>query len=151
MIRVESASAGASLRIPYYYVVGDGVPFNSFAIAGTGVVGTVNEPHPELLVFRVIDRQGQPIADLDVQFNVVTGGGSIFATDSATDAFGVAAADVDMGPDTGPQDFEAEAGGLTIPFFNAARRKPFMEAIVNGGELRSGTAGRARIHRFDLR
>ena len=138
VIRVESASGGASLRIPYYYVVGDGVPFNSFAIAGTGVVGTVNEPHPELLIFRVVDRYGQPIADLDVQFHVVAGGGSIFATDSATDAFGVAAADVDMGPDTGPQDFEAVAGGFTIPFFNAARRKPFIGAIVNGASFAAG-------------
>ncbi len=138
VIRVDSASGGASLRVPYYYVVGDGVPFNSFAIAGTGVVGTVNEPHPELLIFRVVDRQGQPIADLDVQFNVVEGGGSIFQADGATDAFGVAAADVDMGPDAGLQEFEAVAGGLTIPFFNAARRKPLIEAIVNGASFAAG-------------
>ena len=130
-IRVQRLSGGADVRVPYYYVVGDGVPANSFAIAGTGVIGTVSEPNPEFLIFRVIDQFGQPIPNLAVQFSSVLGGGAIIVSDPNTDAFGVAAADVDMGPEVGPQEFEATAGGLTIPFFNGARLKPAINGITN--------------------
>lgn len=134
ILRVVRLTGGLDLFIPYYYVVGDGVPFNTFAIAGTGVVGTANEPHPELLIFRVIDVHGQPVANLDVTFNVVEGGGSIFAADNSTDLFGIAAADVDMGPNLGPQDYEAFAGGLRVPFYNAARAKPVITSVMNSGD-----------------
>jgi uncharacterized protein (TIGR03437 family) len=120
------------LTIPYYFVRGDGVAFNSFVIAGTGVVGTVSEIHPELLIFKVVDRHGQPVGGLPVDFFVIEGGGSIISADPTTDAFGIAAADTDMGPTVGFQDFEADAGGLTVPFFNAARAKPRINGIVNG-------------------
>jgi len=132
---VRVRGAGGEIHVPLYYVVGDGEPFNSFAISGTGVVGTVNEPHPELLIFKVIDRQGVPVGGLDVEFRVTAGGGSIFEADATTDPFGVAAADVDMGPEPGFQDFEAEAGGLAVPFFNEARRKPEIGNIVNGASF----------------
>ena len=130
-IRIQRLSGGADVRVPYYYVVGDGVPANSFAIAGTGVIGTVGEPNPEFLIFRVIDQFGQAIGNLPVQFSSVLGGGAIIVSDPNTDAFGVAAADVDMGPEVGPQEFEATAGGLTIPFFNGARLKPAINGITN--------------------
>ena len=137
-IRIQPLSGGADLRVPYYYVVGDGVPANSFAIAGTGVIGTVSEPNPEFLILRVIDQFGQAIANLPVQFNVVAGGGAIIASDPNTDPFGVAAADVDMGPEIGSQEFEATAGGLTIPFFNGARLKPAIGGIVNAAGFAAG-------------
>jgi len=130
-IRIQRLSGGADMRVPYYYVVGDGVPANSFAIAGTGVIGTVGEPNPEALIFRVIDQFGQPVPDLPVQFSSVLGGGMIVAFEPATDLFGVAAAKVNMGPEAGPQEFEAIAGGLTIPFFNGARLKPAINGITN--------------------
>jgi uncharacterized protein (TIGR03437 family) len=43
-----------------------------------------------------------------------------------------------MGPTVGFQDFEADAGGLTIPFFNAARAKPQINGIVNGAGFTPG-------------
>jgi uncharacterized protein (TIGR03437 family) len=137
-LRVQRTSGGEDLLVPFYYAVGDGVPDNTFAIAGTGVVGTVNEPHPELLIFRVIDQYGQPVPDLPVTFRVVEGRGSIFTADPDTDFWGIAAADVDMGPDVGPQDFEAQAGNLTVPFFNAARPKPAIGGVVNGASFAAG-------------
>ncbi len=137
-IHVLRDSGGVDLLIPYYYAAADGIPFNSFAIAGTGVVGTVNEPHPELLIFRAIDQFGQPLDNLGVEFDVLAGGGSVFLADPATDLFGVAAADVDMGPQVGPQDYEARAGGLSVPFFNAARAKPAIGGVVNGASFAAG-------------
>ncbi len=111
---------------------------NAFAITGTGVVGTVNEPHPELLIFKVLDQHGQPVPNLATTFSVTAGGGAIFEADPATDAFGVSAADVDMGPDPGFQDFLAEAGSLEVPFFNEARMKPWISGAVNGAGFAAG-------------
>ena len=137
-IRIQRLSGGADIRVPYFYLVGDGVPANSFAIAGTGVIGTVDEPNPEFLIFRVIDQFGQPIPNLPVQFSVVGGGGAIIVSDPNTDPFGVAAADTDMGPEVGAQEFEATAGGLTIPFFNSARLKPAINGITNAAGFSGG-------------
>ena len=131
-IRIARDAGGLELLVPFYYAVGDNVPFNAFALTGTGVVGTVSEPHPELLIFKVVDQYGQPVSDLDVTFQVDDGGGSIFEADPATDAYGVAAADVDMGPNTGFQDFRATAGSLEAFFYNEARLKPFIGGMVNG-------------------
>lgn len=136
---VSGVAGGLDFTIPYFFARGDGIAFNSFAIAGTGVVGTVNEIHPELLILKVIDRHGQPVSGLPVDFFVVEGGGTIVAADPTTDAFGVAEADTDMGPTVGFQDFEAEAGGLTIPFFNASRAKPRINGIVNGAGFMAGS------------
>jgi minor extracellular serine protease Vpr len=138
ILRVVRLSGGIDLFIPYYYVVADGVPFNSFVISGTGVVGTANEPHPELLIFKVIDVHGQPVPNLGVSFSVVDGDGAIFVADNSTDLFGIAAADVDMGPNLGPQDYEASAGGLRVPFYSAARAKPFIQDVVNAGDPGGG-------------
>jgi uncharacterized protein (TIGR03437 family) len=91
-----------------------------------------------LLIFRVVDIHGQPVPDLAVTFDVIAGGGAIFAADPRTDLFGIAAADVDMGPDLGPQDYEARAGELRVPFFNAARAKPVIGAVVNGASFAAG-------------
>jgi uncharacterized protein (TIGR03437 family) len=131
IIHAVRISGGEDTRIPYFYAVSDGVPFNAFAIAGTGVTGTVNEPNPELLVARVVDQYGQPVPEAATTFTVSDGGGSIFAADEKTDFYGVVAADVDFGPTVGFQDFEADIGGLKVPFLNSARAKPAINAIVN--------------------
>ncbi len=139
-IRISNSVDNQILNVPYQFFVGDGVPHNSFAIAGTGVVGTINEPHPELLILKVVDQFGALVPDLPVTFSVVDGGGAIVQADPATDAFGVAAADTDMGPDPGFQDYQAKAGNLTVPFLNEARVKPFISGIVNGAGFAAGRA-----------
>jgi uncharacterized protein (TIGR03437 family) len=131
-IRISRDSGGLELLVPFYYAVGDNTPYNAIVLTGTGVVGTVNEPHPELLILKVVDQFGQPVSDLDVEFDVDNGGGSIFQADPSTDAFGVAAADVDLGPDPGFQDFKSTAGSLEAFFLNEARLKPFIGGIANG-------------------
>ncbi len=131
-LRVTRDSGGADLLVPYLYVVGDNAPHNSFALAGTGVIGTAGEQNPELLLAKVVDRHGAPVAGLPMDFTAVSGGGAIYAADSQTDLFGVIAADVDLGPAPGAQNFSVTGGGLTVPFFNAARPKPTIAAIVNG-------------------
>ena len=131
-LRLTQDGEVVDLLVPYLYVVGDNVPHNSFAVAGTGVVATVNEANPELLIAKVIDQYGAPVADLAMNYEATAGGGVIFGADAQTDLFGVIAADVDLGPTVGPQDFRVTGGGLEVPFFNAARRKPTIIGIVNG-------------------
>jgi len=131
-LEVSRDVGGLELLAPYYFAVGDETPFNTFVISGTGLVGTAGEPLPELLVFKVLDQHGQPVPDLAVTFEPAAGDGSIFQADPTTDAFGVAAADVDAGPEPGFADFVATAGGLEVPFFNEARWKPLIGDISNG-------------------
>jgi len=135
VLQVARNTGGLELLAPYYFAVGDGVPSNAFALTGVGVVGTVNEPHPELLILKVIDQHGQPVSDAAVTFEVTAGNGAIFQADPSTDFFGVAAADVDMGPNPGFQDYLARIGSLDVPFFNEARNKPSIGAVVNGASF----------------
>ena len=137
-LRVTRESGGRDLFVPYLYVVGDNAPHNSFALAGTGLVGTADEQSPELLIAKVVDRYGAPTAGLSMDFAAVSGGGAIYAADTQTDIFGVIAAGVNLGPTPGPQEFRATGGGLTVPFFNAARPKPVIAAIVNGAGFAAG-------------
>lgn len=145
ILRLTLESGQGSLSIPYLYVVGDNTPHNAFALAGTGVTGAAGEPNPELLIVKVVDRHGAPVANLPMDFAVVEGGGRIHAADSQTDLFGVIGADVDLGPEPGPQEFRASGGGLTVPFFNAARPKPAIAAVVNGAGFGAGAVAPGSI------
>ncbi len=131
VIRISRDAGGVELLVPYYYVVGDGVPANALPISGSGVIGTVNEEHPEILLMKVVDRYGQPVANLATSYVVEAGGGAVFQGDPATDEFGVSGAIVDLGPDPGQHIFVGRAGTLEVPFFNQARAKPGITGVVN--------------------
>ncbi len=111
----------AYLRVPYLYLVGDGTPYNAFAVRGDGFVGLVGQ-RDVLIAFKVIDRYGVPIQNAPVVFRVTRGSGRIACSlaagcaDAATDRLGIAGAFVTLGGQTGDQQFTAEVGGLTIPF-----------------------------------
>ena len=138
ILRLTRENGDGSLSIPYLYVVGDNAPHNAFALSGTGVTGAAGERNPELLIAKVVDRHGAPVAGLPMTFSAAAGGGGIAAADSQTDIFGVIAADADLGPAPGPQEFRASGGGLAVPFFNAARPKPTIAAVVNGAGFAAG-------------
>jgi minor extracellular serine protease Vpr len=126
------------LVVPYAFTVGDGVAYNSLAIAGDGLVGTVGEIHPELLILKVVDQFGAPVANAPVNFFVDDGGGGIVLADSVTDSFGGATADSDMGPTVGFQDFSADIGDITVEFLNEGLPKPSIAGIVNGASFAAG-------------
>ena len=131
VIRIARDAGGVELLVPYYYAVGDGIPANAFAVSGTGVIGTVNEELPEFLLMKVIDRYGQPVANLATSYAVDTGGGAVFLGDPATDQFGISGAIVDIGPDPGRHRYIGRAGTLEVPFFNEARAKPEITGVAN--------------------
>lgn len=137
-IRITNDVGSPVLNVPYAFAVGDGIPYNTLAIAGDGLVGTVGEIHPELLIFKVVDQFGEPIANAPVDFFVSDGDGTIVFADGSTDSFGGATADTDMGPTIGFQDFGADVGPITVSFLNEGLPKPTIGGIVNGASFAVG-------------
>jgi minor extracellular serine protease Vpr len=134
---VQIQGGGATLRVPYLFVVGDGLAFdaqnigeNDF-IAKPGATGL-------LLAFRVTDRYGAPVQNAAVKWFVEQGGGKIDSADSATAADGIAAASVTLG--TGEQSFSADVAGLADPilFFGQTRAAPVIQSVVNAASFDGG-------------
>ncbi|HWQ53193.1 MAG TPA: S8 family serine peptidase [Bryobacteraceae bacterium] len=125
------------LRVPYSYVVGDGVPFNIFPLYGFDFRGTVNEDNPDGgIAFRVVDRYGVSVPNVPVTFRVTRGGGRVELPDTSTDAYGIAGAAAVLGPLAGPQQFVGTAGSLTVTFDGSARAKP---TISTGGVVNAAS------------
>lgn len=133
--------AGNSFRVPYLYLVGDGVPADIIDLNGGApdFEGTVNAPLPPdigALFMKVIDKYGVPVANTPVRF-AVTRGGQITNADSSTDQFGIAGAEVTLGPTPGTQRYTGSAGGMNMTFSGIARLKPVITAggIVNAASF----------------
>ena len=125
---VVAQGGGATLRVPYLYVVGDGVPYNAIPLAGDtfeDVAGGTTT-----LLLKVTDRYGVGVADLPVRFRVTNGGGTVRNADPQTDRYGIAGAEAVLGPFPGPQQFQAVAGGLTVTFDGVAVERP---SVFGGG------------------
>lgn len=131
---------GTAQRVPYLYVVGDGVAFDIVPITGGGFDGPVGQHVPGGLAFKVIDRYGVAVPNLPVTFAVTRGGGSIAAADPRTDVHGVATADAVTGPAPGAQTYTAAAGSLGTRFSGVARATPLINAkgIVNAASFQVG-------------
>lgn len=140
VIRVQGTAGPADLRIAYHYGVAGGRARNIFPIAGDGSIGTAGKPLPDILILKLVDESGLPVFSADVQFRVTQGGGKIVQADARTDRYGIAAADVDLGPDIGDQTYTATAAGLTTTFFAAARPEPRINTggVVNGASFARG-------------
>jgi minor extracellular serine protease Vpr len=139
---VNISGGNTNLKVPYLYVVGDGVPFNIFPIAQGSFTGVVRDVD-WLLAFKLQDRYGVAVANQPVNFQVKSGGGVITQGDQLTDKTGIAAALVNLGTQAGDQIFTAAAGGLTVEFDGYARASvPVIDTAVNatGGEAGQGLA-----------
>ncbi|MEO8597864.1 MAG: S8 family serine peptidase [Candidatus Solibacter sp.] len=133
---IDVKGAGPDLHLPYSYVVGDGIPFDIFPTLNGSFTGIPNDTG-WLLLFRVADRYGVPVANTPVSFRVVSGGGKFNAAggDKASDLLGNAGVFVDLGPQQSDQIFEGSAGSLVQRFEGYARRLPTINAngVVNAG------------------
>jgi uncharacterized protein (TIGR03437 family) len=133
--------AGPDLHLPYFYVVGDGVPYDIFAMLNGVFTGIPNDTG-WLLLFRTSDRFGVPVANAPVTFNVISGGGKFNAAggDKTTDLLGNAGVFVDLGPTQSDQIFTGRVGSLTQRFEGFARRLPVIKAsgVVNAGTFQVG-------------
>lgn len=130
-----------NLRVPYLYLVGDGVPFSILPLEGDGfelATGATNVP----LTFKVVDQYGVPVPRQSVRFQVVSGGGAIEEQGQQTDELGIGYADVTIGPELGEQEFYAAVGDANrnfgIYFTGRAFPRPAITSggIVNAASLR---------------
>ena len=81
--RIVIQGAGATVRVPYLYVVGDGNP-NDLLALGDGFDGTVGQMIPTGgFALKLIDSSGVPVAGWPVSFGVVSGGGTVFNAEQA--------------------------------------------------------------------
>ncbi len=141
---ITASGNGASLRIPYLYVLGDGKPaaIVDLDIGAPDFVGTVNQALQQGgLVFKVIDQYGVAVPGLPARFSAKTSGvGRVTAADGTTDVNGIAGAQITLGSTVGDQSFTGTAGGLTITFTGVARKQPAFPSngVVNGASFAPG-------------
>ena len=124
-----------TLRVPYYFVVGNGIADNVLYIAGGGD-GVVGQDIGPILV-RVIDPFGVAVPNSTVTFRASTTGASLKNVVSTTDAYGVASAEQILGPTPGNYFFTVTAAGVPVSFSGFARLQPTISAggIVNGASF----------------
>ena len=127
---IDVKGAGSDLHLPYFYVVGSGIPYDIFPTQNGGFAAPPND-FGWAISFRVVDQYGVPVANTRASFEINSGGGKFNAQggDKATDALGNARVFVDVGA-SGDQLFTGAAGLLTQEFYATIRRYP---TINDGG------------------
>lgn len=144
---LEISGAGPTMRVPYLYLVGDGVPFNAYALQNDNFVSTPNavfDGNNNPLLVKFVDRYGVPVRGLAMRWSVVSGGGSIGqgnqAVSRTTDDYGVGFAGLQLGPELGEHAFRVEAGGVAYTFAGRAIPQPAIRSggIVDAASLRAG-------------
>jgi minor extracellular serine protease Vpr len=125
-----SATVGSTTyRIPYLFMVSDGVLDSAFLVASPGIDQTGGGPW--ILELKAIDKFGVPLVGLPVQWSVISGGGAITGTyDARTANDGIAGALVNYGNQTGDQVFRAVVGSQSVDFYGYTRP---LQTIFTGG------------------
>jgi VCBS repeat-containing protein len=138
-------------------VTGDGIPdgllvnFNATAVSGAGAklvlvsgdnqTAAVRSALPDSLVVRVTDALDNPVAGVEVTWDV-GGGGSISPASVTSDANGLAAAERVLGNASGAQTAIASSSGLTpITFSQTAQAANPTELLLVSGDGQSAPAG----------
>ena len=137
---ITMQGSGFSLRVPYLYMFGSGVPADLIPLTGSSTEGTVGGGIADgLISLRVVDSNGLPVAGVPVSF-LARSGASFSQADSATDAYGIAAAQPVLGSQAGTYTFTATAAGGRLSYSAYARVQPVISAIANSGVAEAGTA-----------
>jgi minor extracellular serine protease Vpr len=143
---VIAITGGAvNLRVPYLYLVGDGVPHDAAAVWP----GFIDKPGASNWVLvRTVDQYGVPVVGAPVSWVQVSGGMYVDPSpqggaDTRTDKYGIAGAKLVLSNKLGDQEVDARidtgAQALTYKFFSTARPAP---AVFTGGIVDSAS-GRA--------
>jgi minor extracellular serine protease Vpr len=119
--------ASSTLHVPYQYLVGSGVPANLIPLSGDNFDGTVGQGIPDgILAFKLVDAAGVPVSGAPVTWTA-RNGGAIVAADSATDQYGIATAQPQLGTQPGTYSFTA-VSGTRYTFSGYARPVPTMSS-----------------------
>jgi len=141
---------GTNLRVPYWYLESDGVPFDILPVLDSGFSGTVGDTC-WYLAFKVVDQFGIAVPSQSATFSPATGGGSQSTSASCppgtppgpatqTNLYGIAWTNMDLGPSPGDQTFQGQAGGLTTTFYATVRPAPSIGAngVVDAASYQVG-------------
>jgi minor extracellular serine protease Vpr len=136
---------GTNLSVPYWYLKSAGVPFDILPVEGGSFHGTVGDTC-SYLAFKVVDVYGIAVPNQSATFSVAAGGGAQSTSAScpsatATNNYGIAGANFDLGSSPGDETFEAQAGGLTAIFSAEVRPAPSISAngVVDAASYQVGT------------
>ena len=135
---IDIAGPGANLRVPYWYLESDGVPFDILPLYDSNFFGTAGDTC-WYLAFKVVDQYGIAVPNQSSAFSVAQGSGAQSTSSSCpagippgpvaeTNIYGVAWTNFDLGSSPGQEIFEGEAGGLTTSFYAEVRPAPSISA-----------------------
>lgn len=112
-------------------------------VSGDDQTGTVGQPLPQPLVVKIQDGSGTGIAEVPVTFEVFTGGGSLAAATTRSDAQGQASSVLTLGTQAGTNRVIARALGLDQGQFTALGRADRQNArlVEVSGNNQSGRPG----------
>jgi uncharacterized protein (TIGR03437 family) len=128
-LQVQGTST--AFRVPYMYVVGDGVAADMIPLSGYSFDGSVGQGIPDgVMSFMLIDQYGVPVANVPVTWTPQNGITLSFQ-DSTTDSNGLAFAQPTLGPTATSQSVIAAASGtpLSQTFSGMARPVPHITDV----------------------
>jgi minor extracellular serine protease Vpr len=135
------SGGGQTLRVPYLYMVGSGIPADIFPIHNSSFTGGLQD-FGWGLFFRTVDAAGVPVTSVPARFSVTQGAGTFTLVDAATDRLGNAGGIFSFGPGAGAQVATGGVQGLTpiITFEGFARPYPTISAngVVNAASSQVG-------------
>jgi len=140
----------ATIRVPYMYIVGDGIPADMIPLSGTAFDGSVGQGIVDgIMSFMLIDQYGVPVANSPVRWTP-RNGVTLSFQDSTTDSNGIAIAQPTLGPNPGNQSVSAAAGGFTKDFSGSARPVPNITDVQDAATYQTqGFAPGSYIALFD--
>jgi uncharacterized protein (TIGR03437 family) len=138
---VTIAGAPNPVKIPYLYLVGDGIPKNLISMAGNGDDGIVGQrSRGGYIIVQVLDQYGVAVQNLPVTFAVTSGGGSLTPLANTTDNYGIGLAAMILGPNPGANTYTVTAGTLSANFQATGNPQPVItpNGIVNAANYTGG-------------
>jgi len=141
---------GVNLRVPYWYLESDGVPFDVLPVYDGSFTGTVGDTC-WYLAFKVLDQFGIAVPNQSATFSAIQGNGSQSTASSCpsgvspgpspqTNQDGVAWTNMDLGSSPGDQTFMAQAAGLSAYFYAYVRPQPSINAngVLDAASYQAG-------------
>lgn len=135
---------GATVDIAVTAIAGSAQSF--LASGGDGQTGLVGTALPQPLALRVVDRYGNGVSGVTVDWSASSGGGMVSSTRSVTDTTGTATVSATLGITPGAQVFDAKPqglGGNPVSFFATAEVGPATTLVRVSGDAQSGIPGQA--------
>jgi uncharacterized protein (TIGR03437 family) len=131
IVRITQQNAQSTpLRIPYLFLVGDGVPYNILPLENETFLYPVN--YRMRYQFKVLDQFGVPVSGAAITRRITAGTASFVLGNQVTDPYG-AALETILLSGVGPVAFEVQVGNAKYEFAGTVRARPVtsLARVVN--------------------